>query len=147
MSQMSNKRFWLSIFAVWVVMFLTDWLFHGVWLSGLYQATAQYWRPMDEMQSMMWWMWVGHAIFAWAFVWIYSQGITTANQWGQAFRYALAFLLVSKVPEQLGVWAVSPYPGELVLKWAFVSLVQALACSFVMTWTLKPLEWKASQRT
>jgi hypothetical protein len=138
---MTNKRFWFSVFSVWIVLFATDWAFHGVWLQPWYQATAQFWRPMAEMQKMLPLLWVGNFIFAWAFVWVYSKGISKDNQWHQAFRYALAILCLSKIPEQLGMWAMSPYPGELVARWALVSFVQAFACSFAMTWTFQPLTW------
>jgi hypothetical protein len=138
---MSQKRFWLSVLAVWFVVWVTDFLFHGVWLQPLYQQTAQFWRPYDEMRSLMPLMWLAQAIFSWAFVWIYSKGVGNDNQWMQAFRYGLAILFVSHVPGQLGMWVTSPYPLELVLKWLFIAAVQAMLCAFVMTWTFKPLAW------
>ena len=138
---MTHKRFWFSVLAVWLVMFVTDFLFHGIWLATLYQQTAQYWRSPEEMQHYMPFMWIGQAIFAFSFVWIYSKGISKDNQWSQAFRFAMAILFVSKVPTQLGLWATSPYPIELVLRWFFIASVQAIACAFVMTWTFKPSTW------
>ena len=136
---MSQKRFWWSVAAVWFVMMVTDYLLHGIWLMPLYQQTAQFWRPAEEMQKYMPWMWLGHACFAWAFVWIYSKGISRANQWGQAFRFAWAIILVGKVPGQLMMWATTPYPLELIVKWFVVAMLQAMLAAFVMTWTYKPL--------
>lgn len=136
---MQNKRFWISIVAVWVVMTLTDWVFHGMWLSDMYHATAQFWRTQEDMGKNMWWMWIGNFCFSYAFVWIYTKGIGNDNQWTQAFRYAIAILMVAKWPTQMGQWAVTPYPAELVVKWALVSFVQAMAAAYVMTWTFKPM--------
>ena len=144
---MSYKKFWLSVLAVWLVKFVTDWVLHGIWLQPDYQETAQFWRPMAEMGRTMYWMWIGQAIFAWTFVWIYSKGVTQDNQWAQAFRYAMAILMVSDVPHQLGAWAVSPYPGTLIVKWFAISVVQAVLCSLAMTWTFKPATWAAPART
>lgn len=135
---MKKKRFWLAVVAVFFVTMLTDWFFHGVWLQPLYQATAQFWRPLEEMKPLMPFMWFGQFVFAWAFVWIYTQGINKTNQWAQAFRYAIAFLLVAKIPSFFGMWATSPYPADLIIKWAFIAFVQAFVCSFVMTWVYKP---------
>lgn len=132
---MQNKKFWFSVIAVWLVMFVTDWVLHGWWLGGLYQSTAQFWKPEDEMQKWMWVAWFGNFIFSWSFVWIYTKGISGDNYWHQAFRYALAILMVSKWPAQIGMWAYSAYPSELIWKWMVVAFVQAMACSFVMTWT------------
>ncbi len=133
-----NKKFWWSVGTVWIVMVATDYLFHGVWLSPWYSQTAQFWRSPEEMQSFMPLFWVGQLVFSWAFVWIYSKGISGDNQWAQAFRYALAILLVAKVPNHMATWAMMPYPGDIVARWLVVSIVQAFAASFVMTWTYKP---------
>jgi hypothetical protein len=142
---MSKWRFWGSILAVWVVMMVTDWVFHGVWLAPLYHQTAQFWRPEAEMHSTMPWMWFGQLLFSWAFVWIYSKGISQDNQWTQAFRYALAILMVGKVPNWFVMWATVPYPSELVARWLLICFVQAFCAAFVMTWTLKPLQWWKEQ--
>ncbi len=119
-------------------MFVTDWVLHGWWLRDLYMSTQQYWKPMSEAQSMMWASWLGNAIFAWAFVWIYSKGLSQDNPWKQAFRYALAILLVSKVPTLLGQWNYSALPTEIFWKWGVVYFIQAYACAFTMTWVYKP---------
>jgi hypothetical protein len=142
---MSNKRFWWSVFAVWVVFMVTEWLFHGVWMAAMYEQTAQLWRSQEEIQHWMPLTWIGNAIFSWAFVWIYSKGISKDNPWMQAFRYAWAIILVSQIHQWTNTWAVSPYPLEMVIRWAFIGVIQAMACAFVMTWTYKPqLTWQAA---
>ena len=140
-----GKRFWVPVFSVWIVMMFTDFLFHGIFLAPLYQQTAQFWRASDEIQRMMPWMWVSQFMFSLAFVWIYLQGLSKANLWTQAFRYAFAILLVAKFPEQLGAWAMAPYPAELVLWWLVIAIVQALAASFCLTWTYQKVQkaWKS----
>jgi hypothetical protein len=133
---MQQKRFWLSVVSVWFVVFLTDFVFHQVWLKDLYASTAQFWKMEAEME--VWKMWFGNAVFAWAFVWIYTKGITQDNPWHQAFRYALAILLVSKIPMLIGQWGYSALPPELLWKWGVAYFVQATACAFAMTWVFKP---------
>ena len=141
----TQKRFWWSVAAVFVVMLLTDWFFHGWWLKGWYEQTSQFWRSPDDYQKMMPALWIGNFIFSWAFVWIYSKGLSTDNPWAQAFRYASAIFLVSKLPEQLSVWATRPYPGELLVRWGFIALFQAFLCAFVVTWTWNPAKaWKSA---
>jgi len=139
---MSNKRFWWSVLSVWIVMNVTNYFIHEVWLSSLYQQTAQFWRSAEAIQHWAWMMWVGSLVWSWAFVWIYSKGISTSNPWGQAFRYAWGIILLSQIPQWAMTWVVSPYPAELVIKWAFVGAIQAMLCAYVMTWTFKPqLSW------
>lgn len=131
---MKQKKFWASVGLVWMVLMFTDWLFHGVWLAPMYQETARFWRPMSEMEKMMPYMWLGQFIFSAAFVWVYSNGVSKANQWGQAFRFAWAILFLKNIPELMGMWATVSYPGNLVMAWLFISVVQAIACSFALTW-------------
>ena len=139
---MSNKRFWWSVLAVWIVMNVTNYLFHEVWLKDLYMATAQFWRSEVEIQSWMWLMFVGTFVWSWAFVWIYSKGISRDNPWAQAFRFAWAIIALSQIPQWAGMWVTCPYPAELIIKWAVIGAVQAMLCAFVMTWTYKPsLAW------
>jgi hypothetical protein len=137
---MNSKRFWWSVVAVWVVMNLTNWFFHGVWLAPWYEQTAQFWRPGAEMQQYMWVMWITSFVWSWAFVWIYSKGLSAANPWGQAFRYAGAIIALSIIPDVAQSWAVSPYPAQLVWRWLIIGAVQATLCACVMTWTFKP-QW------
>jgi hypothetical protein len=143
---MSNKRFWWSVLAVWIVMWVTNWIGHGWWLASTYQQTAQWWRPAGEMQHWMWVMWIGWAAWSWAFVWIWSKGLSQTNLWWQAVRYAWAIITIWEIPWVTQTWATTPYPGTLVLSWLFIGIVQAMLCAFVMTWTYKPaLSWASSK--
>lgn len=142
---MGNKNFWMGVIGVWVLKSISDWAFHGIWLQGLYMETAQFWRPQAEMQGMMWAMWLGNFVFSWSFVWIFSQGISKDWPWGQAFRYGWAIVTVSQVPQWLGTWATTPYPAELLVKWAVIGFIQAMLCSFWTTWAFRP-KWQAAVR-
>ena len=43
------KRNLLAIIAVFVVWSILDFLIHGMLLQSSYEATANLWRPMEEM--------------------------------------------------------------------------------------------------
>ncbi len=132
---MNEKRFWGSVFMVWAIIWLTDWFFHGVWMMPTYEATAELWRPMEQMGQTMWAMWVGNFAFAWAFVWIFTKGLSADKTWHQAFRYSLAIFVLSSLPKNLGTWAVSPYPTDLIFRWIFIEATQAFICGFALAWS------------
>lgn len=134
----SNKRYWMTVVAVWAFIVATDVLFHGMWLSGLYQQTAQFWRSQEEIQSHMPWMWVGNFFFAAAFTWIYSKGLEKGKPWGQAFRYGLAYWFAAGLPAQMVTWAMTPYPTELVVKWVMIMFVQSLGAAYIVAAVWKP---------
>src|SRR5258708_3703565 len=48
----SIKHFLLPAFAVFIVISVFEWLFHGVIMMPSYKATAEIWRPMDQMQHL-----------------------------------------------------------------------------------------------
>ena len=55
-SIMNTKRLILAIVVAFVVLWVTDFLIHGVWMTSDYRATQQLWRTDAEMQSHMGWM-------------------------------------------------------------------------------------------
>lgn len=48
---MNIKRLLLAIAAAFVVIFVTDFLIHGIWMMSDYRATQQLWRSDSEMQA------------------------------------------------------------------------------------------------
>jgi len=44
----------IPVVAVFAVIFVFQWLYHGTYMMPLYEATASMWRPEAEMQNMMW---------------------------------------------------------------------------------------------
>ncbi|MBL7664101.1 MAG: hypothetical protein JNM93_03120 [Bacteriovoracaceae bacterium] len=131
---MNEKRFWFSIGLVWTTLMLTDWFFHGYWMQPTYQATAHLWRPMNEIASNSWAMWVGHAFFAWSYVWIYTKGISNHHPWHQAFRYAVAVFCITSVPYLFMTWAVTPMTTDIIFRWFMIEAFQVFVCGFVVTW-------------
>ncbi len=53
---MNIKRLILAIVVAFIVLWVTDFLIHGVWMTPDYRATQQLWRTDAEMTSRMGWM-------------------------------------------------------------------------------------------
>ena len=112
---MNMKRLILAIIAGWVVIFATDFLIHGLWLKPDYDATKAIWRPENEMQAHICWMFFAQFLCAATFVIIWAKGFS-----GGSIRCGAAFGLLMGLFQQ--VWAivdyvVIPMPGELAVKW------------------------------
>ena len=71
---MKPTRLILAVVAVFVGVWLTDFLIHGVWLQSTYKETASLWRPEAEMQSHMGWLFLGQFVLSVVFVVIWSKG-------------------------------------------------------------------------
>ena len=129
---MNTKKWLLASVVVFITIFILEFITHGILLKGLYQQTVSIWRPMAEMQSMMWVMWLGYLIFAPCFVWIYSKGIeVNKDVVGQGFRYGLVFGIGSSAMMSLGWYVVLPIPCTLACAWFVAGVVEFTAAGIV----------------
>ena len=72
---MNPKRLILAIVVVFVGVFTTDFLIHGIWLQGAYKGTANLWRTEPEMQAHMGWLMLAQFLAAATFVVLWAKGI------------------------------------------------------------------------
>jgi hypothetical protein len=138
-SIMNTKRLILAIVVAFVVLWVTDFLIHGVWMMSDYRGTQQLWRTDAEMGSRMSWMLGAQLLFVITFVILWAKGFArhTSNI-ACAIGYGFLMGLFS------GVWAlimyvVVPMPGSIAAKWFFAGIVQTILLGLVTFWTYKPL--------
>jgi hypothetical protein len=70
---MNIKRLILAIVAAFVVLWVTDFLIHGIWMMPDYRATQSLWRPEAEMGSYMAWMLCAQLLFVITFVLVWAK--------------------------------------------------------------------------
>lgn len=125
---MNNKRWLQASLAVVVVMFILEFIIHGVLLQGIYHQTASVWRSETEMQGMMWMMWIGYLIFAPVFTLIYAKGYEPKkNGLGQGLRFGVYMGLAFPAMQSLSWYAVLPIPGILAFYWFVAGVVVFIA--------------------
>ena len=133
---MNMKRLLLAIVAAFAIVFGTDFLIHGLWLSSDYEATKELWRPESEMNSRFHWMLVAQLIGAATFVIIWAKGFA-----GRDIGTGITFGLLMGLAQQ--VWAiidhvVMPVPGALAAKWVLAGLIQCVLLGIVTALIYKP---------
>lgn len=122
------KRFILSFVVAFITTFLFDFLFHGILFMGMYEATADVWRPEAEMQSMMGWMTLNQVLFSLAFVWFYTRGFEPAKPaLGQGLKFGLYTGVFLAATYSTGWYAVLEVPLTLCLSWAGAAFVTCMA--------------------
>src|SRR5207244_4932393 len=72
-SIMNTKRLILAIVVAFVVLWVTDFLIHGVWMMPDYRGTQQLWRTDAAMGSRISWMLGAQLLFAITFVLIWTR--------------------------------------------------------------------------
>jgi hypothetical protein len=113
---MNYKRFWLAVVAVFVATNVFGILIHGTLLLDDYSALPNLMRTPEEASPYMPFMFLGMASSSLALVWIYAQGVSKAPWLGQGIRFGMAVWALTAVPMFLIYYAVSPFPGILVVK-------------------------------
>ncbi len=133
---MNIKRLILAIVVAFVVLWGTDFLIHGIWMTPDYRATQTLWRPDADMKSYMGWMLGAQLLFAITFVLLWTRWAETARL-GCAIGYGLLMGLFS------GVWAiimyvVIPMPCSIACKWFFAGIAQTILLGIVAFYVYKP---------
>jgi hypothetical protein len=114
-------------------------LVHGVLLQETYQQTASVWRPMSEAQRIMPLMWLGYAIFAPFFVWIYAKGWEAGKPaLEQGMRFGIAFGTGLSAMNALIWYVVLPIPVGLAWSWFFAGIVVYIVAGIAVGLAYRP---------
>ncbi len=108
----------LAVFAAWSVL---DFIMHGVLLAAAYKATAQLWRPMNQMKTVV--LHVTTVITAIAFVIIYVRLISPKDII-RGLEYGLLFGIATGVSMGFGTYSVMPIPLYMGSVWLIGSIIQ-----------------------
>ena len=111
----------LTVFIVWSVL---DFIIHGVILKASYEATADLWRPMDEMKTKMWIMYVAGLISAASFVSIYAIFVAKRTVM-TGFIFGLLFGVGVGAGMGYGTYSVMPIPYSMALTRFLGTVVEA----------------------
>jgi hypothetical protein len=133
---MNMKRLVLAIIVGFVVVWITDFLIHGLWMMADYRATQSLWRPEAEMHSYMACFLGAQLLTALTFVLLWTR-------WAETARLSCAIGFGFLMGMFSGVWpivlyAVLPMPGSIACKWFFAGIVQCIILALVTFYVYKP---------
>ena len=130
---MNKKRYVISLFVVFVFVFLYEFLVHWFLLKDIYTQTAQLWRPEEEMN--MFFMFMSQfgfsAVIAYIFTLHYEdKGI------GEGIRFGLCIgLLLGSI--DIATYSYMPIPMVLTLSWVLASLLKGLGSGVILSLVYK----------
>lgn len=128
------KRGILAVIAVFITWSILDFILHGVLLQSTYQATAELWRPMEEMKMSL--MYVVTLLFSVCFVAIY--GFLSADKSVvSGIAFGILFGLAVGISMGFGSYSYMPIPLTLAWSWFFGSMVKATIAGAVVGMILK----------
>jgi len=128
---MTPLRTGLAIFCVFVTIWITDFLTHGVLLANDYGASLPLWRPSAEMMSYLPWMNLGQLIEAAAITLLYVRGFAQRRCLREAVLFGLLMGLYGETITPI-FYAVQPLPADLCVKWFVSGTVQGVVVGLVL---------------
>ena len=108
------KRTVLAGVAVFVTLSILDFVIHGMLLEPIYQATADLWRPMDEMNMALMYG-VTLAVTA-CFVALYAHLFTSKSVLA-GIKLGTLFGLATGISMGFGSYGYMPIPLSLAWSW------------------------------
>ena len=132
-----SKRTILAVVAVFLTWSILDFVIHGLLLQSTYQATADLWRPMDEMNMAL--MYVVTLAVTVCFVSVYGLLVTKKSLLSGVTLGAL-FGLASGISMGFGSYCYMPIPLTLAWGWFLGTLVEAVAAGALVGAIMRPGE-------
>lgn len=129
LGQVNNKRLIMTVLALFVYIWASDFLIHQVFLKDVYQNTAALWRPESEMCNYLLWIFLAQFLIAKFFALLFVRGYQ-----GKGVREGVCFGLMAgpfAVAPCFIQYAVSPLPQNLLWAWVFLGLLQMMGAGAV----------------
>jgi hypothetical protein len=129
------KRIVLAVVLMAIGLIATDYVIHGLILAEDYAATAQLWRPQEEMLPAFWLF----SVLVWsvAFVMIYALLITPKTVLS-GLRYGWWLGLALGVSFGFGMYAVMPLTEKIVVTWCLGITIQFLLAGLLVGLLVRP---------
>ena len=131
------KRLLLCCVVVWVLILLSDWLFHGLILKSMYAAEPSLWRTQAEMAAKQPWMLLGQLIMGVVFCLIFLGGYEDRGP-AEGLRCGLLVGLFVAGSKFI-VYAVLPIAFNLAMAWVLGAIVQWLIVGVVVALLYRPV--------
>ncbi len=141
---MNTKRWVFASLAIFILSQILEFIIHGLILSGAYEATAALWRPEQEMNSMMWMMWLSGLIIAFIFVYIFAKGYEGKGIM-EGIRFGVLIGIFFSIPMSLGSFAMISMPGALAISWFIWGVIEYTLLGIVTALIYKPVSAPATK--
>ena len=134
---MNPTRLIVAILIVFVGIFASDFVIHGVWLKSDYAASASLWRPEAEMQKFMGWLMLGQLLAAITSTTLYAKGFADKACPVCAVMFGL-FMGLFMQANTFITYAVQPIPAGIAVKWFVAGIVQGALLGLLLFFAYKP---------
>jgi hypothetical protein len=139
---MNIKKLIITVIAVFVLLEVTSYIIHSVILAKTYEGLVNTFRPMAEMENMMWRMWIADLVFSFFFVFIFTKGYQNKGIM-EGVRYGIYIALFMNFSASIAQNVVYNIPFSLAFQWGIYGAIQMVLAGVVTALLYKPAEVKA----
>jgi len=125
----------ISIIAIFIAWAILDYVIHGMMLQQTYAATAQLWRPMDEMKVPL--MYLVTLAYITCFVLIYAIFIRNKSLF-TGVKFGALYGAAAGISMGFGSFSYMPIPLSLAFSWFAGMLVKSVIAGALAGLILKP---------
>jgi hypothetical protein len=123
------KRTILAVVGVFIAWSILDFILHGLLLRSTYEATANLWRPMDQMNMPL--MYFVTLVFTVCFVLIYRL-LVGEKSLVSGIKFGALFGLATGISMGFGSFSFMPIPLTLAWGWFFGSWIEAIVAGAIV---------------
>lgn len=127
----------IAVIAVFIILEVTSFLVHSIILSKTYEGLANVFRPMEEMNSRMWRMWIADLVWSFFFVFIFIKGYQNKGIL-EGIRYGIYIAMFMNFVAAVAQNVVYPVPYTLALQWFIYGFIQSILLGVVTALIYKP---------
>ena len=125
---MAKRTIW-AVVAVFIAWSILDFILHGLLLRSTYEATANLWRPMDQMNMPL--MYFVTLVFTVCFVLIYGL-LVGQKSLASGIRFGALFGLATGISMGFGSYSYMPIPLTLAWSWFLGSWIEAITAGAIV---------------
>ena len=142
---MNTKKLIIAVIAVFILLEVTNYLINGVILASTYaqESVSKAFRPMAEMETMMWRVWIADLVWSFFFVFIFTKGYQNKGLMEGA-RYGVYIALFMNFMAAVAQNVFYPVPFSLSLQWFIYGFIQCIILGVVTAFIYKPAETKTA---
>ena len=125
---MAKRTIW-AVVAVFMAWSILDFIMHGLLLRSTYEATANLWRPMDQINMPL--MYFVTLVFTVCFVLIFGL-LVGQKSLASGIRFGALFGLATGISMGFGSYSYMPIPLTLAWSWFFGSWIEAITAGVIV---------------
>lgn len=127
---MNMKRFFIAGISAFVFIFFYEFLVHGYLMMGLYEQTAEVWRPEEEANMFV--MILSQFLLGMAIAFFYPIVGLDTDACKKGFPFAFGLGLVVAIP-QIATFCYLPIPFTISLCWTLIEFVKSVISVLIVS--------------